>query len=209
MKECDQEIESLLEEIAPNLPDDYPPLPPDQKSGSHCKNAPDYDARGLMYQLAGVDLTAIPGMNENLAQKILAEVGTDMSRFPSVKNFCSWLGLAPHNAISGGRILNSHVNHSHSRAGQAFRMAAQAVGRGKSAYGEFYRRVRARSGPKEAIVATAHKIARTFYYMLKRGQPYREADLETYLKAQQERDLRRLQAKAAKLGFSLQPATTT
>jgi transposase len=60
-----------------------------------------------------------------------------------------------------------------------------------------------------AIVATAHKIARTFYYMLKRGQPYREADLETYLKAQRERDLRRLQAKAAKLGFSLQPATTT
>ena len=205
LKECDQEIERLLEEIKPELPDDYPPLPPDPKPGSHCKNAPDYDARDAMYQLAGVDLTAIPGLNENLVQKILAEVGLDMQRFPSVKNFCSWLGLAPHNAISGGRILYSHTIRSDNRAGQAFRMAAQAVSRGKTAYSEFYRRIRARSGAKEAIVATAHKIARTFYYMLKRSQPYCETDLETYLKAQRERDVRRLQAKAARLGFSLQP----
>ena len=158
-----------------------------------------------MYNLAKVDLTAIPGLNENLVQKILAEVGLDMSRFPSVKNFCSWLGLAPHNAISGGRVLYSHTTHSNNRAGQAFRLAAQAVSRGKTAYSEFYRRVRARSGSREAIVATAHKIARTFYYMLKRHAPYRETDLETYLQAQRERDVRRLQAKAARLGFSLQP----
>lgn len=207
LKECDQEIEGVLEEITPQLPDDFPPLPPAPKPGSHCKNAPDYDARRSMYQLAGVDLTAIPGLNENLVQKILAEVGLDMNRFPSVKNFCSWLGLAPHNAISGGRILYSHINHSSNRAGQAFRMAAQAVSRGKTAYSEFYRRIRARSGAKEAIVATAHKIARTFYYMLKRGLPYRETDLQTYLHAQRERDIRRLQARAARLGFSLQPST--
>lgn len=207
LKECDQEIEGVLEEITPQLPDDFPPLPPAPKPGSHCKNAPDYDARRSMYQLAGVDLTAIPGLNENLVQKILAEVGLDMNRFPSVKNFCSWLGLAPHNAISGGRILYSHINHSSNRAGQAFRMAAQAVSRGKTAYSEFYRRIRARSGAKEAIVATAHKIARTFYYMLKRGLPYRETDLQTYLHAQRERDVRHLQARAARLGFSLQPST--
>jgi transposase len=205
LKECDQEIERLLEEIKPELPDDYPPLPPDPKPGSHSKNAPAYDARGSMYQLAGVDLTAIPGLNENLVQKIIAEVGLDMSRFPSVKNFCSWLGLAPHNAISGGRVLYSHIVRSDNRAGQAFRLAAQAVSRGKTAYSEFYRRVRARSGSREAIVATAHKIARTFYFMLKRCQPYRETDLQVYLQAQRERDVRRLQARAAKLGFSLQP----
>jgi hypothetical protein len=206
LQECDQEIERLLEEITPELPDDYPPLPPDPKPGSHCKNAPGYDARGSLYQLAGVDLTAIPGLNENLAQKILAEVGLDMSRFPSVKHFCSWLGLAPHNAISGGRVLYSHISHHNNRAGQAFRMAAQAVSRGKTAYGEFYRRVRARSGPREAVVATAHKIARTFYFMLKRCQPFRETDLQTYLIAQRERDIRRLQAKAARFGFTLLPS---
>jgi transposase len=206
LKECDREIEQLLEDIQPKLPDDFPPLPPDPKTGSHCKNAPDYDARASMYNLAGVDLTAIPGLNESLVQKILSEVGLDMSRFPSHKNFCSWLGLAPHNAISGGRTLYSHVNHTNNRAGQAFRMAAQAISRSKTAYGEFYRRTRARSGPKEAIVATAHKLARTFYFMLKRRQPYRETDLAVYLQSQQEKDIRRLRTRAARLGFDLQPA---
>jgi len=204
--ECDQEIEALLDEIRPELPDDFPPLPPDPKPYSHCKNAPNYDARTPLYELAGVDLITIPGMNENLLQKILSEVGTDMSRFPTVKHFCSWLGLAPHNAISGGRVLYSHTLKNHNRAGQAFRLAAQAVSRGKSVYSEFYRRVRARSGSKEAIVATAHKIARTFYFMLARRQPFRIIDLETYIRVQREKDIHRLLIRAAKLGFSLLPA---
>jgi len=141
LQECDQEIERLLEDIQPELPDDFPPLPPDPKANSHCKNAPNYDGRAFMYYLTGIDLMAIPGMNENLLQKILSEVGLDMSRFPTVKHFCSWLGLAPHNAISGGRILYSHTLNNHSRAGQCFRLAARAVSRGKTVYSEFYRRV--------------------------------------------------------------------
>jgi transposase len=206
LQECDQEIEAWLEQIQPQLPDDFPPLPPNPKPNSHCKNAPGYDARALLYPLAGIDLMAIPGMNETLLQKILAEVGLDMSRFPTHKHFCSWLGLAPHNAISGGRILYSHTLKNHNRAGQCFRLAARAVSRGKTVYGEFYRHVRTRSGKKEANVATAHKIARTFYYMLKRGQPFDAPDLKTYLQLQREKDIRRLHARAAKFGFCLQPA---
>jgi transposase len=206
LQECDQQIEGWLEEIQPDLPDDFPSLPPNPKPNSHCKNAPEYDARAYLYPLAKVDLMAIPGLNENLLQTILSEVGLDMSRFPTVKHFCSWLGLAPHNAISGGRILYSHPLKNHNRAGQCFRLAARAVGRGKSVYGEFYRRVRARSGKKAANVATAHKIARTFYFMLQRGQSFLAPDLQSYLQVQRERDIRRLQARAAKLGFSLQPA---
>ena len=205
LQECDQEIERLLEEIKPELPDDFPPLPPDPKPNSHCKNAPSYDARALLYPLAGVDMMAIPGMNEILLQKILAEVGLDMSRFPTVKDFCSWLGLAPHNAISGGHILYSHTLKNNNRAGQCFRLAARAVSRGKTVYSEFYRHIRARSGAKEANVATAHKIARTFYFMLLRGQPFLAPDLQTFLQVQREKDIRRLQARAAKYGFCLQP----
>ena len=206
LRECDQEIERLLEEMQPELPDDFPPLPPDPKPNSHSNNAPSYDARALLYPLAGVDLMAIPGMNEILLQKILSEVGLDMSRFPTAKHFCSWLGLAPHNAISGGRILYSHTLKNHNRAGQCFRLAARAVSRGKTVYSEFYRHIRARSGAKEANVATAHKIARTFYYMLRRRQPFLAPDLQTYLQVQREKDIRRLQARAAKFGFRLQPA---
>ena len=86
LQECDQEIERWLEDIQPDLPDDFPPLPPNPKPNSHCKNAPGYDARALLYPLAGVDLMAIPGMNETLLQKILSEVGLDMSRFPTAKH---------------------------------------------------------------------------------------------------------------------------
>jgi len=206
LRECDQEIGRLLEEMQPELPDDFPPLPPNPKPNSHSKNAPSYDARALLYPMAKVDLMAIPGMNEILLQKIISEVGLDMSRFPTVKDFCSWLGLAPHNAISGGRILYSHTLKNHNRAGQCFRLAARAVSRGKNMYSEFYRHVRARSGSKEANVATAHKIARTFYFMLKRGQPFLAPDLQTYLQVQREKDICRLQARAAKFGFCLQPA---
>jgi len=203
--ECDQEIQAWLNEIKPEPPTDFPPLPPDPKPNSHCKNGPSYDARAAWYALTGVDLTTIPGINQNLLQKILGEVGIDLTRFPTEKDFCSWLGLAPHNAISGGRVLYSHTLKNHNRAGQAFRLAAQAVSRGKTVYSEFYRRVRARSGSKEAIVATAHKIARTFYFMLKRRQPFNQPDLQTYLQHQQQKEIQRLKAKAAKLGFSLLP----
>lgn len=201
--ECDREIEELLDEITPPPPSDLPPLPSNPKANSHCKNAPEYDARAALYKLAKVDLTAIPGINENLLQKILAEVGVDMTRFATHKEFCSWLGLAPHNAISGGRVLYSHTLKNHNRAGQAFRIAAQAVARGKTVYSEFYRRIRARSGAKEAIVATAHKIARTFYYMLKRGAPFNQPDLQTYLQLQHDKEVQRLRSRAAKLGFVL------
>ena len=203
--ECDQEIEEFLDDLQPPTDPELPPLPPDPKPKSNCKNGPQYDARAALYPLTGVDLTAIPGIHASLLQKIIAEVGLDMTRFPTVKEFCSWLGLAPHNAISGGRVLYSHTLKNHNRAGQAFRMAAQAVSRGKTVYSDFYRRIRSRSGAKEAIVATAHKIARTFYFMLKRKQPFNQPDLQTYLHHQREKEVKRLQQRAAKLGFSLLP----
>ena len=203
--ECDEEIERQFANFSPDPPEDLPPLPPDPKPGSHRKNTPAYDVRSLLYPKVGVDLFAIPGMNAVLVQTILTEVGLEMSRWPTVKHFCSWLGLAPHNGISGGKVLYSHVPKTHNRAGQAFRLAAQAVSRGKTVYSEFYRRVRARSGPAQAIVATAHKIARTFYFMLKRRQPFQSIDIEEYHRRQREKDIQRLSRNAARLGFQIQP----
>jgi transposase len=105
-------------------------------------------------------------------QTIISEIGTDMSRFPSEKHFCSWLGLAPRNDISGGKVLRSRTMKVASRANQAFRMAAQAVSRTDTAFSAYYRAMRARKGPQQAIVATAHKIARTVYHLLKIGEAY-------------------------------------
>lgn len=203
--ECDLEIERQFTNLKPSQPaDDLPPLDRSDKRDSKSKNGPKYDARSLLYRWAGVDLVAIPGLNAATVQTILSEVGTDLSTFPTDKHFCSWLGLAPHNDISGGKVLRSRIRQTVNRAGQAFRLAAQSVSRSRdSAFGAFYRRMRSRLGPKQAIVATAHKIARCFYHLLKTHTPFHDLGGEEYERLVRERELRNLEKRAAKLGMSL------
>src|SRR5439155_14259310 len=109
--------------------------------------------------------------------------------WPSVKHFTSWLGLAPHNDISGGKVLRSHPLRTRNRAGQAFRQAATAVSSSPSAFGAYYRRKRAQGGPQFAQVATAHKMARTVYHMLKHHVPFTEVSAEDYELKQREREV--------------------
>lgn len=205
--ECDQELERKFSAIKPIHTDALPPLDTTDKRNTHSKNAPAYDGRSLLYQLLGVDLVAVDGLNEVTAQIIISEIGLDMSRWSDEKHFCSWLGLAPHNDISGGKVLRSRTLKTHNRAGQAFRLAAQAVGKTETAYGAFFRRMRAMHGPKKAIVATAHKIARTVYFMLRDHKPFHDTTAEEYNRREREREIARLKKKATKLGFTLAPAT--
>jgi transposase len=198
--ECDQEIERQFANCTP-VADDLPPLPPSTKRDSHSKNGPQYDARSQLYRMTGVDLVAITGLNASTVQTIIAEVGTDLTAFPTEKRFSSWLGLAPHNDISGGKRLRSRTLPTHNRAGQAFRLAAQSVARSRdSAFGAFYRRMKARLGPQQAIVATAHKIARTFYHVLKHRTPFQDLGSAEYEQRARERELKNLEKRAAKLG---------
>jgi len=198
---CDAEIERQFANLKP-LSDNLPPLPPTTKRDTHSKNAPRYDARSYLYHLTGVDLVAITGLNESTVQEIISEIGTDLSAFPNDKHFCSWLTLAPHNDISGGKRLRSRTLPGHNRAGQAFRMAAQSVAKSpNSAFGAFYRRMKARLGAKQAIVATAHKIARTFYHILKHRTPFHDLGGEEYERRAREREIKNLQKRAAKLGL--------
>jgi hypothetical protein len=158
-----------------------------------------------LFRIVGVDVVAVEGISASLAQTILAEIGTDMSKWPGVKHFASWLGLAPHNDISGGKVLRSRTLKTDNRAGQAFRQAAASVTRSNSAFGAFYRRKRAQLGPAQALVATAHKIARTVYFMLKYKVPYQDIGAEGYESQQRQRELVYLKRKAAKFGFDLTP----
>jgi len=203
VRECDAAIARQLEAITPEAPDELPPLDPEDKRDSHSKNAPTYDARGLWYQLTGVDLVAIPGLHAGTVQTLIAEVGTDMSRWPSEKEFASWLGLAPHHEISGGKILRRGTLKNRNRAGQALRLAAQSVSRSHSSLGAYYRRMRARLGPKAAIVATAHKLARIVYHLLKHRTPFRDLSPEEYAQRAREREIANLRKKAMKLGLTL------
>jgi len=203
LRECDGEIQRQFEAIKPVRDEELPPLEKGDKGSSHSKNAPGYDGRSLLYQVTGVDLVAIPGLNASTVQTIVSEIGTDMSKWPREKEFCSWLGLAPHHDISGGKVLRRYTLKTRNRAGQAFRLAAQAVSRSHSGLGAYYRRMRAKLGPKSAIVATAHKMARVVYHMLKHRTPFQDLSPEEYEQRARAREVAALQKKAARLGLTL------
>jgi transposase len=207
LAECDQEIESHYAAIKPRFDPDDPntPLGPDPKVNTHSKNAPDFDVRRQLFQLVGVDLTKVHGLHVSSVQQILAEIGTDMRKFPTVKHFCSWLGLAPHNDVTGGKVKRSRTIKNHNRAGQVLRLAAQSVGRGQSALGAYYRAMKGRIGAAQAIGATAHKLARIIYFMLRDRRPYQPISPQEYDQQQHTRQIAALKRKAAKLGFTLQP----
>jgi len=149
----------------------------------------------------------VDGFGVSLAQTVIAECGTDMSKFPSDKHFCSWLGLAPKHEISGAKVLKNKVLKTKSRAGQAFRMAAQSVKRADCAFGLFYRRLRARLGPAQATVATARVIASVVYRMLKYQVEFEPLSLNEYQKRYEEQQVKYMKRRAAKLGYELLPVS--
>ena len=207
LEECDAEIELTYSLVRPQAEQSDLQQLPEGKRNSHSKNAPkEVQVRKHLKRICGVDITAVHGISASLAQTVILEVGTQMSKFPNEKHFCSWLGLAPKNEISGGKILKNKTLKTKNRAGQAFRMAAGSVMRADCAFGAFYRRQKARLGPAQAAVATAHLIARVVYRMLKyrvEYEPLSVVQYELHYRAQQ---IRYLQKKAAKFGFQLTPS---
>jgi transposase len=157
----------------------------------------------LLYQLTGVDPVAVPALNASPVQTILSEIGLDPRKWPNAKAFCSWLGLAPRHEISGGKILRRSTLKTRNRAGQAFRLAAQAVSRRHHGLGAYYRRMRARLGAKAAIVATAHKIARIVDHLLTHRTPFRDLSATEYERRTRDRNIAALRKKATKLGLTL------
>ena len=204
---CDAEIEQQYAAMQPVWDEDDPPppLPPDPKHNTHSKNAPASDGRQALYDLLGVDLTAVDGLHGSTVQPIVSEIGTDMGTWPSEKHVCSWLGLAPHHDITGGRVVRRRTLKVRNRAAQALRMAAQALSRSQTALGAFYRRIRARAGPERAVTATAHKLARIIYHLLKQQQPSAPLSAEVDAPQQRDRAVRQLERRAARLGFTLAP----
>ena len=145
---CDREMERQYQALeSRGEPNASLPDLPLAKPGSKSKNEPNFNVRAQLARIIGVDLVAVMGLSASSVQTIITEIGTDMTRFPTVKHFCAWLGLAPRTDISGGKVLRSRTMKVHSRANQAFRDAAASVGRSDSAIGAYYRAMRARVGP--------------------------------------------------------------
>ena len=203
---CDQEIERVLATLDSQVDPDEHPLPPPTTTHRHPqRNEPAFDLRTHLYRITGVDLTQVPGFQAPTIHIILAEVGLNMHQWPTDKHFASWLGLCPDNQIRGGTVLATGSRRVQNRASRALRMAAQSLRTSPSSLGAFYRRMRSKLGPAKATTATAHKLAKILYHMLKEKTSYRERGAEYYLHRDQERKLKQLRKQAKHLGFDLVP----
>src|SRR6266404_3686701 len=167
------------------------------------RNEPKFDARPALYTLLGADLTQIHGFGPYTVLRLVAECGDDMRKWPTAKNFTSWLTLAPGNKISGGRLLSSKTRRSASRAAAALRIAAVNIGRTQTALGAFYRRLAARIGKAKAVTATARKLAILFYRALRFGMTYADPGASYYEERHRQRVIHNLHRRARELGFSL------
>ena len=200
---CDVAIEAHVRTLAAQAPAPPAPLPTPRTSKKPRDNEPRFDIRTPLHHLTGVDLTQLDAIGPYSALRLLAEIGSDMSRWPTEKHFTSWLTLAPHNKISGGRLLSSKTPRSANRAAAILRMAAMSLGRTETALGAFYRRLAYRVGKAKAITATARKLAILVYRTLKEGLLYHDAGAAAYDAQHRTRVLRRLRQRAANLGFAL------
>jgi len=153
----------------------------------------------------------INGVSYNLVMTLASEVGFELATaFASPKNFTSWLGLSPNKRITGGKILSSKTTKKKSRLAQAFRQAANAIGRQKeTAMSDFFKRLSHKKGRKIAITATARKLAVVVYKMLvnkEKYQPQGVADYREKVRLQKlkyiQRTIKQLEIKAEEIAFN-------
>jgi transposase len=200
---CDAAIQAQLQSLAAESTPRAAPLPAARSTCKPRGNEPGFEMRTPLHQLTGADLTQIHGIAPYSALRLLSEIGTDMTRWPTEHHFTSWLTLAPKNRISGGRLLSSRTQPSANRAAALLRLAAMNLGRTQTALGAFYRRLAYRIGKAKAITATARKLAILVYRTLKGELVYQDPGAVVYDIHQRNRTLRRLRQRAENLGFAL------
>jgi transposase len=186
---------------------ELPPLPSKPRLRGRQPNDPRFDVRVALYYVTGVDLTELEGTADVTALVVVSEIGLDMSRFPSVKHFCAWLGLCPVVKQSGRtkkgqkKIKSAQARRGRGRAAQALCLAANSLWKNRSALGSFLRRLKARLGPQKAVMATAHKLARQVYQTLKSGVLPAQISVAAYEAAQRARAVETVKKKARRLGL--------
>src|SRR5262247_4088071 len=203
LRACDGQIEGCLQAFVPDVETDAPQAPPARPWRSSRSNPLSFEVQTYLKAMTGVDLTQIDGIDSLTALKVISEIGLDMTRWPTSKHFASWLGLCPGNKISGGKRYRMRSKPSANRAATALRLAAQGLANSHSALGAYYRRLRARLGAPKAMTATAHKLARLVYSMLRYGTAYVDAGQQAYEQKYRDRVLTNLQRKARVFGYQL------
>ncbi len=199
--ELDAVIAAQLQAMKRQTP--LPPLPARTRVRGRKPHDPGFDVRPALYSVTGVDLTAIEGIDEVHALTLVSELGSDFCKWPTVKHFTSWLGLCPCWKQTGGKVKSSGTRRGKGRAAHALRLAAWCLMRGTSYLGAYLRRQRARLGAPKAITATAHKLARIVYHLMRFGQAYVKETEQAYAEQVRERLEKQLARRAAELGYEL------
>jgi len=202
LQQCDQEIEAQLQRLH------ITEVEPDKgKKRSKARNAPKFDLRTRLYQMCGVDLTRIDGIDVTTALVVVSETGTDMSKFPSDKHFASWLGLCPGTKITGSKVMSGKTKRCANRAAPPASTTGHALRASQSALGAYYRRICSRMDKAKAVTAAAHKLARLIYSMLTKGEEYTDQGQAYYEERYRQRVLHNLNRRAQQLGMTLVPTT--
>ena len=201
--ECDRQIEILLSKMEKKEGTEQVPASAKKSQRRKQTNVPLFDVRSYLYKMTGIDLTRIDGLNSYSCMVILSEIGTDMSRWPTVKHFVSWLGLCPQNKISGDRKISSRTSRAKNKASIMFRTVVQTLSHSNSALGAYFRRLRARIGAEKACGAASRKIAEMFYRMLSTRSEYTDVGEEKYMQRFKEKQLMFLKKRAEVMGYNL------
>ena len=205
--ECEKEIEEALQQFLAAKNDGViEPIEKTEKKNvvktkkKKTKNQPLIDTRTYIEKILGVDIIEIYGLSETCALEILAETGTDLSKWETEDKFVGWLNLCPNNKKSGGKLISStRLKKKPNLASQAFRTAANSVSRSNHWLGDYFRRMKSKGGNKYAIVATARKIAVIYYKMVRYKKVFNPVDLKEYQEKYKAAKIAYLERKLAQL----------
>ncbi len=199
--ELDTEIDTHLKSMRKTTA--LPPLPAKPRVRGRKPHDPGFDVRTALYLATGVDLTVIEGIDEIHALTLVSELGGDFAKWPTAKHFSSWLGLCPNFKQTGGKVKSSATRKGKSRAAHALRLAAWGLMRSASGLGCYLRRQRGRLGAPKAITATAHKLARVVYHLVRYGGAYVRQSEAEYTEQTRQRLEKGLRRRARELGYEV------
>lgn len=205
--ECDVAIEALLEkQIEDNERKDGEERPKLERTErkKQNKNRPKMDIERLAFQLSGgIDLSKIDGVSGQTLLSVVSEIGTEVDKFPTAKQFASWLRLAPNNRKTGGKVISSHTPKRKNRLSLALQRAANVIGNNlkEGALHQFFVRIKIKKGYMEAVVATARKLAVIIWNMLSKKEQYKPTEDKAYTEKLRTQAIKNMQKKLKRLNI--------
>ena len=206
----DEQIEALNEQISQHLQQMASSAVKDEAAGNEGGSDPSSPA-GLSWTEAVDLLDTIPGVDRRTAEIILAEIGLDMSQFPTADDLASWAGFAPGNYQSGGKRYSGRTTKGNRPIGAAITQAAWAASPTKGTWLKArYHRLAARRGKQRAIVAIGRSMLVSIWHMLSRQEPYQDLGADYYDQRRKETKVSYFTKQLSNLGFvvTLDPVPT-